>query len=177
MSEYRVSPTEEERKKEERRKKEKSRFLTVSGLVCRRPLWKVPLCVLVVFHTQVTIMTVRRLDFIHRLCYFRFCNVLHIWTIRAIPTYRVYRLYDNIQYKTLQLHSIRQKNGDIFVSSDQPHFRFLLSHILNYCGCVLLTRQTLTACSFAARAKSMLPLGYLHHNCTRFLYYCCFSIC
>ena len=88
MSEYRVSPTEEERKKE------KSRFLTVSGSVCRRPLWKVPLCVLVVFHTQVTIMTVRRLDFIHRLSYFRFCNVLHIWTIRAIPTYRVYRLYD-----------------------------------------------------------------------------------
>ena len=91
MSEYRVSPTEEERKK-----KEKSRFLTVSGSVCRRPFWKVPLCVLVVFHTQVTIMTVRRLDFIHRLSYFRFCNVLHIWTIRAIPTYRVYRLYDGM---------------------------------------------------------------------------------
>ena len=31
---------------------------------------------------------------IHRLRYFRFWNVLHIWTIRAIPTYRVYRLYD-----------------------------------------------------------------------------------
>ena len=39
-------------------------------------------------------MTVRRLDFIHIPSYFRFCNVLHIWTIRAIPTYRVYRLYD-----------------------------------------------------------------------------------
>ena len=50
LSEYRVSPTEEERRKKER-KKEKSRFLTVSGSVCRRPLWKVPLCVLVVFHT------------------------------------------------------------------------------------------------------------------------------
>ena len=82
------------KKKERRRKKEKSRFLTVSGSVCRRPLWKVPLFVLVVFHMQVTIMTVRRLDFIHRLSYFRFCNVLHIWTIRAIPTYRVYWLYD-----------------------------------------------------------------------------------
>ena len=35
----------------ERRKKEKSRFLTVSGSVRRRPFWKVPLCVLVVFHT------------------------------------------------------------------------------------------------------------------------------
>ena len=37
-------------------------------------------------------MTVRRLETVHRLRYFRFCNVLHIWTIRAIPTYRVYRL-------------------------------------------------------------------------------------
>ena len=26
--------------------------------------------------------------------YFCFRNVLHIWNIRAIPTYRVYRLYD-----------------------------------------------------------------------------------
>ena len=40
-------------------------------------------------------MTVRRRETVHRLRYFRFCNVLHIWTIRAIPTYRVYRLYDN----------------------------------------------------------------------------------
>ena len=42
-------------------------------------------------------MTVRRLDSVHRLRYFRFCNVLHIWTIRAIPTYRVYRLYDRAE--------------------------------------------------------------------------------
>ena len=39
-------------------------------------------------------MTVRSLGTVHRPRYFRFCNVLHIWTIRAIPTYRVYRLYD-----------------------------------------------------------------------------------
>ena len=41
-------------------------------------------------------MTVRSLISVHRLRYFRFCNVLHIWTIRAIPTYRVYRLYDRV---------------------------------------------------------------------------------
>ena len=35
-------------------------------------------------------MMVRSLETVHRLRYFRFCNVLHIWTIRAIPTYRVY---------------------------------------------------------------------------------------
>ena len=40
-------------------------------------------------------MTVRRLESVPRPRYFRFCNVLHIWTIRAIPTYRVYGLYDN----------------------------------------------------------------------------------
>ena len=39
---------------------------------------------------------VRSLETVHRLRYFRFCNVLHIWTIRAIPTYRVYRLYDRV---------------------------------------------------------------------------------
>ena len=39
---------------------------------------------------------IRSLESVHRLRYFRFCNVLHIWTIRAIPTYRVYRLYDSI---------------------------------------------------------------------------------
>ena len=41
------------------------------------------------------IVTLRSLESVHRLSYFLFCNVLHIWTIRAIPTYRVYRLYDN----------------------------------------------------------------------------------
>ena len=60
-----------------------------------------PLCVLVVFHTYVTLKTVRRLESVHRLRYFRFCNVLHIWTIRAIPTYRVYRLYDILVEQSL----------------------------------------------------------------------------
>ena len=41
-------------------------------------------------------VTVRSLESVHSLRYFRFCNVLHIWTIRAIPTYRVYRLYDYV---------------------------------------------------------------------------------
>ena len=41
-------------------------------------------------------VTVRSLESVHSPRYFRFCNVLHIWTIRAIPTNRVYRLYDII---------------------------------------------------------------------------------
>ena len=36
--------------------------MTVSGSVRKRPFWKVPLCILVVFHTHVTIMTVRSLE-------------------------------------------------------------------------------------------------------------------
>ena len=36
----------------------------------------------------------RRLENVPRLRYQRFCNVLCLWSIRAIPTYRVYRLYD-----------------------------------------------------------------------------------
>ena len=32
--------------------------------------------------------------------YLGFCNVLRIWSVRAIPTYRVYRLYDTSKLKT-----------------------------------------------------------------------------
>ena len=46
-----LASLKEERRKKEIKEEEKSRFLTVSGSVCRRPLWKVPLCVLVVFHS------------------------------------------------------------------------------------------------------------------------------
>ena len=35
-------------------------------------------------------------------------NVLHIWTIRAIPTYRVYRLYDK---KTMILINVYTAAG------------------------------------------------------------------
>ena len=36
------------------------------------------------------------LNILFALSYLLFCNVLHIWHIRAIPTYRVHRLYDNM---------------------------------------------------------------------------------
>ena len=32
---------------------------------------------------------------------FGYFNVLYIWPIRAIPTYRVYRLYDTMRYQSL----------------------------------------------------------------------------
>ena len=39
---------------------------------------------------------VRNLERLPALRYLVFCNVLHICNVQAIPTYRVYRLYDNI---------------------------------------------------------------------------------
>ena len=46
---------------------------------------------------------VRSLETVHRLRYFRFCNVLHIWTIRAIPTYRVYDTHNIIATRNFKL--------------------------------------------------------------------------
>ena len=55
-------------------------------------------------------MTVRSLESVHRLRYFRFCNVLHIWTIRAIPTYR------DTTYVPIQLNTV--DNCILFVYSN-----------------------------------------------------------
>ena len=38
---------------------------------------------------------VRRLETAPFSRYFRSCNVLCLWSVQAIPTYRVYRLYDS----------------------------------------------------------------------------------
>ena len=40
---------------------------------------------------------VRNLESLPALKYLVFYNVLHICNVRAIPTYRVYRLYDYLQ--------------------------------------------------------------------------------
>ena len=45
-------------------------------------------------------MQVRKLQTLYVLRFLVFCNVLHIiynYDVRAIPTYRVYRLYDKVQ--------------------------------------------------------------------------------
>ena len=71
-------------------RKEKSRFLTMSGSVGRQPFWKVPLCILILFYKSITIVRTITLKSVPRLSYFPLCNVLHIWTIQAIPTYEYY---------------------------------------------------------------------------------------
>ena len=38
---------------------------------------------------SIKIVFLRSLESVHRLSYFLFCNVLHIYTIRAIPTYNI----------------------------------------------------------------------------------------
>ena len=45
---------------------------------------------------EILIFTLRNFTKLPILRYLGICNVLHIWHIRAIPTYRVYRLYDII---------------------------------------------------------------------------------
>ena len=44
---------------------------------------------------EILIFTLRNFTKLPILRYLGICNVLHIWHIRAIPTYRLYRLYDN----------------------------------------------------------------------------------
>ena len=44
---------------------------------------------------EILIFTLRNFTKLPILRYLSICNVLHIWHIRAIPPYRVYRLYDN----------------------------------------------------------------------------------
>ena len=43
---------------------------------------------------EVQIFTLRNFTKLPILIYLDICNVLHIWHIQAIPTYRVNRLYD-----------------------------------------------------------------------------------
>ena len=47
---------------------------------------------------EILIFTLKNFTKLPILRYLGICNVLHIWHIRAIPTYRVYRLYDIISY-------------------------------------------------------------------------------
>ena len=48
-----------------------------------------------------------------RYMYLGFSNVLHIWCVQAIPTYRVYRLYDRyhmitrVSYQSLDIVEIQ----------------------------------------------------------------------
>ena len=86
LSECQASLTE---RMKERKKKEKSRFNGESDSVGRRSIWKVPLCILVLFYTQITIVRLRTLESVPilELLIFSFSIVLHIlWTIQAIPT-------------------------------------------------------------------------------------------
>ena len=55
------------------------------------------ICILVVNHSWRTMARSRRLKNIPKPRYWRFCNVLCLWSIWAIPTYRVYRVCDMIR--------------------------------------------------------------------------------
>ena len=44
---------------------------------------------------EILILILRKFTKLPVLRYLDVCNILYIWSIRAIPTHRVYRLYDN----------------------------------------------------------------------------------
>ena len=49
---------------------------------------------------KILIFTLRNFTKLPILRYLGICNILYIWHIRAIPTYRVYRLYDGVENDT-----------------------------------------------------------------------------
>ena len=58
-------------------------------------------------------MTLRNLTELPVLRYLDVCNVLYIWSIRAIPTYRVYRLYDYSPSPTLWYMLVPVDSGEV----------------------------------------------------------------
>ena len=54
-----------------------------------------------------------------------FSHVLHIWSVRAIPTYRVYRLYDTIIAVSLQLPDSPNQNCRYHLQESYDHPIFL----------------------------------------------------
>ena len=59
------------------------------------------------------IFTLRNFTKLHILRYLGIYNVLHIWHIRVIPTYRVYRLYDYLCLQVAQMPADFHATNDI----------------------------------------------------------------
>ena len=72
-------------------------------------------------------MTVKRLDFVHR--HFRLCNVLHIWTIRAIPTMFVIHRR-KIDYKcNRRILGKIQESIEVFIGNFRCHVSLKAVHV------------------------------------------------
>ena len=91
----RVTRMHKERKKK-KEEEEKKRFLVPSGTICKLPrMDRLSKC---------KITRWWRLEHLKWLRFWtRFCNVLRLWSVRAIPTYRVYWLYDIGNKSTIAL--------------------------------------------------------------------------
>ena len=80
---------------------------------------------------EILIFILRNFTKLPVLRYLDICNVLHIWHIRAIPTYRVYRLYDSCIISQFLDESSNLKTG---CKKDVVHDTFdaiYVSHIDN----------------------------------------------
>ena len=90
---YRTRSAEERRRR--RRKNAKSRFFTSRGAYVKLHYIAMLYTHLIGNQTENTMVFFLMHDRVPSASYSSVCNVLHLWNISLIPTYRVYRLYDN----------------------------------------------------------------------------------
>ena len=105
---------------------------------------------------EILIFILRNFTKLPILRYLGICSVLHIWHIRAIPTYRVYRLYDYIIQLSLKRppQQLSKYDGTIthvgwrndhdhiqdVSSTSIPHYRFLHYNYVD--GCTMKCMHT-----------------------------------
>ena len=65
--------------------------------------------------------------------YYHFCNALCLWSVRAIPTYRVYRLYDLYNTRHMTSHVTMFTHGSgLDMSTDQDELYESLQAFIGY---------------------------------------------
>ena len=71
------------------------------------------------------LLKVRSLESVRFLSYLHFCNVLYIWSVWVIPTYRVYQLYDKIILVCPSVGLLRKVSGNDLTSRYKMQYLWL----------------------------------------------------
>ena len=74
---------------------------------------------------EIMSMQVRIFTRLLALRYIGFCNVLCIWSVRAIPTYRVYRLYDTASLEILPAENFCLFHTRALIGYPKIFFQFI----------------------------------------------------
>ena len=123
---------------------------------------------------EILIFTLRNFTKLPILRYLGICNVLHIWHIRAIPTYRVYRLYDihwtgagsiaiHPLFRDCPLHDGR---FTIFAIKDWLASAVLHCICISSC-CCLQTSSEQFCCLIIVSMKSILKHACIYYSYTK----------